>query len=53
MTDDFKTSKEAIKYERLKIGEGYISGYLSVFFALISFGGVLCFIFPELLTTPE
>ena len=53
MADDSKTSKETIKYERLKIGEGYISGYLSVFFALISFGGVLCFIFPELLTTPE
>ena len=45
--------KNATSYTRLKIGEGYISGYLSIFFALISFGGVLCFLFPEILTTPE
>ncbi|MAB77805.1 MAG: hypothetical protein CMJ89_00505 [Planctomycetes bacterium] len=38
---------------RLKIGEGYISGYLSVFLGLVSLGGVLCFLFPEFLTTPE
>ena len=38
---------------RLKIGEGYISGYISIFLALISFGGVLCFLFPEIFTTPE
>jgi len=38
---------------RLRIGEGYISGYLSVFLGLLSLGGVLCFLFPEFLTTPE
>jgi sterol desaturase/sphingolipid hydroxylase (fatty acid hydroxylase superfamily) len=45
--------KNATSYARLKVGEGYISGYLSIFFALVSFGGVLCFLFPEILTTPE
>jgi len=49
-----KTNKKNVtKYARLKIGEGYISGYLSIFFAMVSFGGVLCFLFPEILTTPE
>ena len=47
-------SKKAINnHARLKIGEGYISAYLSIFFALLSFGGVLCFLFPEIFTTPE
>jgi len=36
-----------------KIGEGYISGYLSAFLGLLSFGGVLCFLFPEYLTTAD
>ena len=35
------------------LGEGLISGYLSVFFSLLSFGAVLCFLFPEYLTTAE
>ena len=35
------------------LGEGLISGYLSIFFSLLSFGAVLCFIFPEYLTTQE
>ncbi|MEH6546762.1 MAG: sterol desaturase family protein [Sneathiella sp.] len=39
--------------ERLKMGEGYISGYLSILFSLTSLGAVLCFRFPEFLTTPE
>ena len=34
-----------------KFGEGLISGYLSAFFGLLSLGGVLCFLFPEYLTT--
>ena len=38
---------------RLRIGEGKISGYLSIFLAVVSFGAVLCFLFPEHLTTPE
>ena len=39
--------------ERMKIGEGRISGALSIVFGSISLGGVLCFLFPDLLTTPE
>ncbi|MDA1266781.1 MAG: sterol desaturase family protein, partial [Planctomycetota bacterium] len=39
--------------QRLRIGEGRISGYLSVFLAVISLGAVICFHFPEYLTTPE
>ena len=35
------------------LGEGLISGYLSIFFSLLSFGAVLCFLFPEYLTTQE
>ena len=38
---------------RLKIGEGKISGYISIFLGLLSFFGVVCFKYPELLTTPE
>ena len=38
---------------RMRIGEGRISGALAILFGAISFGGVLCFLFPELLTTPE
>ncbi len=38
---------------RLRIGEGTISGYLSIFLALVSLGGVLCFRFPQYLTTEE
>ncbi|MEJ7587964.1 MAG: sterol desaturase family protein [Ferruginibacter sp.] len=38
---------------RLKIGEGKISGYSSIFLGLLSFFGVICFKYPEWLTTPE
>ena len=38
---------------RMKIGEGRISGALSIVFGSIAVGGVLCFHFPELLTTPK
>jgi sterol desaturase/sphingolipid hydroxylase (fatty acid hydroxylase superfamily) len=38
---------------RMKIGEGRISGAVSIAFGAIALGGVLCFHFPELLTTPE
>ena len=37
----------------LKIGEGRLSGVLSVFLGLSSLIAVLCFHFPEYLTTPE
>ena len=39
--------------KRLKIGEGKISGYVSIFLATLSFFAVFCFKFPETLTTPE
>jgi sterol desaturase/sphingolipid hydroxylase (fatty acid hydroxylase superfamily) len=38
---------------RIKFGEGIISGYISVFLALLSFFAVFCFKFPEILTSPE
>jgi sterol desaturase/sphingolipid hydroxylase (fatty acid hydroxylase superfamily) len=36
-----------------RFGEGKISGYSSIFLALLSFLGVVCFRWPEWLTTPE
>jgi len=36
-----------------KFGSGWISGVLSVAFAAIGYGGVLCLLFPWLLTTPD
>ena len=39
--------------QRLRVGEGKISGYLSIFLAVISLGAVICFHFPEYFTTPE
>ncbi len=38
---------------RLRIGEGAISGYLSIYLATLALGGVICFHFPEYFTTPE
>jgi lathosterol oxidase len=45
--------KEQPQPERLRIGEGKISGYLSIFLAVVSLGAVVCFHFPEYFTTPE
>ncbi len=39
--------------KRMKVGEGRISGAVSIFLGLLSLGGILCFKFPEQLTTPE
>lgn len=39
--------------ERMRVGEGRISGALSVFLGVVSLCGVLCFHFPEYFTTPE
>jgi len=36
-----------------RFGSGWISGVLSVLFAGLGYGGVLCLIFPWLLTTPD
>jgi hypothetical protein len=40
-----------VQNKRLKIGEGKISGYLSIFLAIICFGATICAYFPEYLTT--
>jgi lathosterol oxidase len=37
----------------MRIGEGRISGALSIFLGSLSLVGILCFKFPEQLTTPE
>jgi lathosterol oxidase len=39
--------------KRLKVGEGIISGYISIFLSTLTLLGVFCFYFPEQLTTPE
>lgn len=38
---------------RMQFGQGRISGAVGIVFGSISLGGVLCFLFPDLLTTPE
>ena len=35
------------------LGEGIISGYLSIFFSLLSLGAVICFLFPEYLNEEQ
>jgi sterol desaturase/sphingolipid hydroxylase (fatty acid hydroxylase superfamily) len=44
---------QAVKRERLQVGKGEISGYISIFLSIIALVSVLCFYFPEKLTTPE
>jgi lathosterol oxidase len=41
------------KNKRLTIGEGKISGYLSIFLAIVCFGITICAYFPEYLTTSD
>lgn len=41
------------KKERLKVGEGKISGYLSIFVAIICLGITICAYYPEYLTTAD
>ncbi len=38
---------------RLVVGEGKISGYISIFLSTLSLLGIFCFRYPEQLTTPE
>lgn len=45
--------KEEPQPERLRIGKGMISGYLSILFSILSLGGVVAFHFPEYFTTPD
>ena len=40
-------------FEPMGIGSGWVSGVLSAALGLIGLGAVLCFRFPEFLTTPE
>jgi sterol desaturase/sphingolipid hydroxylase (fatty acid hydroxylase superfamily) len=44
---------ETIKRERLVVGKGEISGYISIFLAIMALVSMLCFYYPEKLTTPE
>jgi lathosterol oxidase len=39
--------------KRLQIGEGKISGYISIFLAVISLGFVICAYFPDVFTTKD
>ncbi len=39
--------------ESTGFGTGWWSGILSAFFGFLSFGGVLCLHFPQLLSSPE
>jgi sterol desaturase/sphingolipid hydroxylase (fatty acid hydroxylase superfamily) len=39
--------------KRLRIGDGYISGYLSILFAAVTFGAMVCLRYPEYVTTAE
>jgi len=39
--------------EPTRFGSGWLSGVLSAAFGLVGLGAVLCFLFPEALTTPE
>jgi lathosterol oxidase len=39
--------------KRYAIGKGIVSGYISVFLSLLALGGLICFYFPEIFTTPE
>ena len=41
------------KKKRLKVGEGQISGYISIFLSILCLLGIFCFYYPEQLTTPE
>lgn len=39
--------------KRLKVGQGQISGYISIFLSILVLLGIFCFRYPEQLTTPE
>jgi sterol desaturase/sphingolipid hydroxylase (fatty acid hydroxylase superfamily) len=39
--------------QRLEIGKGQISGYISIFLSILGLASILCFLFPEKLTTPD
>ena len=39
--------------KRLQIGNGQISGYISIFLSILALVSMVCFAFPDKLTTPE
>lgn len=39
--------------QRLQIGKGQISGYISIFLSILALVSIVCFVFPAKLTTPE
>ena len=39
--------------EAKRIGSGWISGVLALTLGALGLGGVFCFLYPEILTTPE
>lgn len=41
------------KPTRIPFGKGKISGYISIFLSILAITSILCFVFPEQLTTPE
>jgi sterol desaturase/sphingolipid hydroxylase (fatty acid hydroxylase superfamily) len=41
------------KPQRLEVGKGQISGYISIYLAIMALVSMLCFYYPEKLTTPE
>lgn len=41
------------KQQRLVVGKGQISGYVSIFLSIIALVSICCFYFPEKLTTTE
>ena len=52
-TEATEQSQPAPGTRPFRFGEGRISGYLSALFGISALLGVLCFIFPEWLTTKE
>jgi sterol desaturase/sphingolipid hydroxylase (fatty acid hydroxylase superfamily) len=41
------------QHTRMPLGRGKISGYISIFLSILAITSILCFVFPEKLTTPE
>lgn len=56
MSDEYQYRDRSVELDRerqFRIGEGKISAYLSICLSVISFLSVLCYLFPQYLTTQE
>ncbi len=42
-----------VQNQRLEVGKGEISGYISIFLSIMALASMFCFYYPEKLTTPE